>query len=69
MGELLVFRHGCGLNIGFGWQRANDHVVRRQSKIHERSIELDGRVETEIQSEQADEHHETCKKKFQSDWV
>ena len=54
MGEFLVFRHGWRLNVGFRWQRANDHVVRGGSKIHERSIELDGRVENEIQSEQAE---------------
>ena len=48
MSELLVFRHGKGLNVGFGWQRANDHVVRRGSEIYERSIELDDRVVNEI---------------------
>lgn len=54
MGELLVFRHGWGLNIGFRWQRANDHVVCGGGKIHKRSIELDGCVEKEIQSEQTE---------------
>ncbi len=50
MGKFLVFRHGRRLNVGFGWQRADDHIVRRRSEIYERRIELDDWVENEVQS-------------------